>query len=73
MGKIESNRVLTKGEYIGVRQYYNHFINLYLLDDIFYEAWYFRPTNEIEKIEALDDEKKLNLYIGYMNELDKTQ
>lgn len=63
--------ISTKGNYIGVRQYYNYFINLYLLDDTFYELWYFRESNEIEKIEVLDDEKKLNLYIDNMNKLDK--
>jgi hypothetical protein len=55
------------GKYIGVRQYYGYFINLYLLEDTFYEVWYFRESNEIEKIEKLDDEKKLDLYINQMN------
>ena len=54
------------GKYLGVRTYYNYFINLYLLDGEFYELWYFRPTNEIEK---LDDKKKLDLYIQHMNQL----
>lgn len=61
--------ISTNGKYIGVRTYYNYLINLYLLNGIFYELWYFTPINEIEKIEVLDDEKKLNLYIGYMNQL----
>jgi hypothetical protein len=60
------------GKYIGVRTYYKYFINLYLLVDTFYELWYFRPTNEIEKIEKLDDEKKLNLYIEQMIMTDKS-
>ena len=59
--------ISNKGKYIGVRQYYNYFINLYLLDDIFYELWYFRESNEIEKIVKLDDKKKIDLYID--NEL----
>jgi len=61
---LKYENVVSEGKYIGVRQYYNYFINLYLLDDTFYEVWYFRPTNEIEKIEKLDDENKLNLYIS---------
>ncbi len=65
--------ISNNGKYIAVRHYYNYFINLYLLDDTFYELWYFRPTNEIEKIEKLDDNKKLNLYIQHMNKLDQQQ
>jgi hypothetical protein len=67
--------ITSKGQYIGVRSYYNYFINLYLLDDEFYELWYFREENQIEKIEKLTDKKKLDLYIGYMNNLnqDSTQ
>lgn len=60
---IQPELIFEKGKHIGVRQYYNYFINLYLLEDTFYELWYFRESNEIEKIEKLDDEKKLNLYI----------
>ena len=58
------------GKYIGVREYYNYFINLYLVEDEFYELWYFKPTNKIEKIEILDDQKKLDLYISHMYQLD---
>ncbi|WP_321289390.1 hypothetical protein [uncultured Sunxiuqinia sp.] len=50
--------ISSKGKYIGVREYYNHFINLHLIEETFYELWYFRPTNRIEKIEILDDPKK---------------
>lgn len=66
---VNSENILTKGKYIGVRQYYNFYINLYLLEDVFYEVWYFRDANEIKKIERLDDDKKLNLYIQNMNKL----
>jgi hypothetical protein len=60
-----------KGKYIGVRQYYNYYINLYLLDDVFYELWFFRDNNTVEKIEAMGNEKKLDLYISNMNRLEK--
>nr|WP_319571260.1 hypothetical protein [uncultured Draconibacterium sp.] len=60
-------QISTDGKYIGVRVYYNYTINLYLLDDVFYELWYFRGGNRIEKIEKLDDEKKLDLYINNLN------
>ena len=59
------------GKYIGVREYYNYFINLYLVEGVFYELWYFRPTNKIEKIEILEDQKKLDLFISHMYQLDK--
>lgn len=62
--------IFTEGEYIGVRFYYNYAINLYLCNDTFYEAFYFIPTNKIKKIEILNDEKKLDLYIKHMNDLD---
>lgn len=55
------------GKYIGVRLYYNYAINLYLVNDQFYELWYFKPENSIEKIEPLIDLSTLNLYINHMN------
>jgi hypothetical protein len=61
-----------KGKYLGVREYYNHFINLYLVDDTFIEVWYFQAENKIEKIEIVEDQKILDLYIDYMNKEDKT-
>ena len=64
-------QISNEGKYIGVRSYYNYAINLYLLDDVFYELWYFKPTNVIERIEVLNDEKKLNLYISSMNSQSK--
>jgi hypothetical protein len=60
------------GKYIGVRPYYNYLINLYLVNDSFCELWYFKPENKIEKIELLDDLKKIDLYINYMQELKKS-
>lgn len=56
------------GKYIGVRNYYSHAINLHLVGETFYEVWYFIPDNKIEKIEPMDDIKKLDLYIKHMNE-----
>lgn len=63
------NHISEGGKYISVREYYNYFINLYLVDEILYELYYFRPSNKIEKIEVLDDPKKLDLYINHMNKL----
>jgi hypothetical protein len=63
--------VCNQGTYIGVRKYYGYYINLYLLDDIFFEVFYSPTENKIEKVEILDDKKKLDLYINYMQKLDQ--
>ena len=62
--------VFQEGEYIGLREYYNHRINLYSLFDFFVEVWYFPAENKIEKIEVMESEKTLDLYIDKMIELD---
>ena len=62
--------VFQEGEYIGLREYYNHKINLYSLFDFFVEVWYFPEENKIEKIEVMESEKNLDLYIDKMNELE---
>ena len=64
--------VFNEAKYLGVRFYYNYAINLYTLDDLFIEVWYFKPTNRIEKIEVLGDNKTLDLYIDSMNNLRKS-
>jgi len=63
--------VFQEGKYIGFRKYYNHRINLYSLSDFFVEVWYIPAENKIEKIEVLESEKTLDLYIDKMIELDK--
>jgi hypothetical protein len=65
------SNIFLEGQYLGVRKYYGYFINLYLWKDEFYEVSYHIDSNEISKIEKLDDDKKLNLYIDYMNKIDK--
>ena len=62
--------VFQEGKYIGMREYYNYSINLYSLYDYFVEVWYSPNENKIEKIEVLESEKTLYLYIDKMNELD---
>lgn len=62
--------VFQEGQYIGMREYYNYSINLYTLYDFFVEVWYSPDENKIEKIEVLESEKTLDLYIDKMNELD---
>ncbi len=58
--------ISTNGKYIGVRVYYNYTINLYLLDDVFYELWYFRPTNVFERIDVLNYDKILDFEYIYL-------
>lgn len=53
-----------------MREYYNYSINLYSLYDFFVEVCYSPQENKIEKIEVLESEKTLDLYIDKMNELD---
>lgn len=63
--------VFQEGRYIGMREYYNYSINLYSLYDFFVEVWYSPDENKIEKIEVLESEKTLDLYIDKMTELNK--
>ena len=76
--KFRQLSILQKGEYvfqeggdIGLREYYNQKINLYSLFDFFVEVWYFPAENKIGKIEILESEKTLDLYIDKMNELNR--
>ena len=68
---MTASSVFSEGAYIGVRHYYQQYINLYLYNDFFVEVWYLPVENSIQKIELLKDLKTLNLYIDYMNDLDK--
>jgi len=66
----KANICFQNSKYIAVRYYYNHAINLYLHNDFFIEVWYFGYENKITKIETLErNDKKINLYIDYMNKL----
>jgi hypothetical protein len=46
-------------------------MNLYLWNDEFYEVYFDIDSNKISKIEKLVDEKKLNMHIDYMTEINK--
>jgi len=63
--------VFQEGQYIGMREHYNYSINLYSLYDFFVAVLYSPTKNRIEKIEVLESEKTLDLYIDKMNELNK--
>jgi hypothetical protein len=59
------------GKYLGVREYYDHFINLYLVEDTFIEVAYFPKENKVAEIEILQDQERLDLYIDYMIKAEK--
>ncbi|HQB27803.1 MAG TPA: hypothetical protein PLO29_02530 [Paludibacter sp.] len=60
-----------KGKFIAVREIQNYIINLHLVDDTFIEFWFDCTEYRIEKIEILEDEKQLSLFIDYMNDMEK--
>jgi hypothetical protein len=60
-----------EGKYLGVREYYDHFINLYLVEDTFIEVAYFPNENKVAEIEILQDQERLDLYIDYMIKAEK--
>jgi hypothetical protein len=65
-GKI----IFSKGSYIAVRDYYNYKVQLYGLKGFYVEVWYNPRTNSIDKIETMDNEKSLNLYLSDIEILD---
>jgi hypothetical protein len=67
----EKGKILfSKGSYIAVRDYYNYKVQLYGLKGFYVEVWYHPKMNNIDKIEALNDEKSLNLYLSDIEILD---
>ncbi len=67
----EFNDIFLEGKCIAVRLYFEYFMNLYLWNDEFYEVYFDIDSNKIIKIEKLFDEKKLNMYIDYMIQINK--
>jgi hypothetical protein len=55
--------LFSKGSYIAVRNYYNYKVQLYSLNGFYIEVWYHPKLNSIDKIETLENEKNLNLYL----------
>lgn len=62
------NFVCNNATFLAFREYYNRFINLYVLDDVFFEVFMTVERDGIEKVEILNDQKKFDLYILYMRE-----
>lgn len=56
--------VFDKGEFIAVREYYNHRVCLYSLPGFFVEVHYSPDSNQITRIEKVNDEKTLSLYLS---------
>jgi hypothetical protein len=60
----KSSFLFPDGTYIAVRDYYNYKVQLYSLWGFYVEVWYHPKMNSIDKIEALNDEKSLKLYLS---------
>ncbi len=58
------------GTYIAVRDYYNYKVQLYSLWGFYVEVWYHPKLNRIDKIEVLENEKSLNLYLSDIEIMD---
>ena len=65
----KGNIVFSEGKYLGVRSYYNYYVNLYLLEEFYVEVFYHPALNKIDKIEVLEKLKTLDLYIDSMNKI----
>jgi hypothetical protein len=57
-----------KGEYISRIKYYGFYINLYVLEGNFVEAYFNRYTNTLDQVEMMDPaDDRLNLYAVCVN------
>jgi len=56
--------LFAKGDYIAVRDYYNYKVQLYSLHGFWVEVWYHPVMNSIDKIEVMESNKTLNLYLS---------
>ncbi|HXP49232.1 MAG TPA: hypothetical protein VN922_04715 [Bacteroidia bacterium] len=56
--------IWTNGEFVGSRDYYGYKVSLYVLEGLYVEVWYFVVSNKIEKIEPIEDEHSLELYLN---------
>ena len=55
------------GSYTMSRDYLNYTIALYELSGFFVEVWYSELADEVERIEILDDDCQLDLYLPYID------
>lgn len=51
------------GSYVISRSFYNYTISLYAINGFFVEVWYLPNNNELRKVEIVEDEKILDLYL----------
>ena len=56
--------LFSNGDYIAVRSCDNHKVQLYSLYGFYVEVWYNAATNSIDKIEVLESEKTLSLFLS---------
>lgn len=55
------------GSYTMSRDFHDYTIALYELGGFFVEVWYSEIIDEVEKIEILEDEQRLDLYLPYID------
>lgn len=56
------------GKFIGSMEIPDYIVNLHLVEDTFIEFWFYLPDYTIDRIEILEDEERLNLFINHMND-----
>jgi len=55
------------GKYVGVREYYNHKINLYAAYGFFVEVWYANFENKVVKVQVANRELVDMMYADKVN------
>lgn len=55
------------GEYVSTRQYYSMKVNLYMMPGFMAEIYYSPYLNQIERIELLEDPKKLDRHLDQID------
>lgn len=58
-----ANRITNFGQFVEAIEYYNRRINLYAVDNVYYEVYYNQETNDIEKINQVT-EQDLTKYLN---------
>ena len=60
--------ITDKGKCIASMEIPDYIVNLHLVEDTFLEFWFYLPDYTIDRIEILEDEERLNLFINHMND-----
>ncbi len=55
--------LLTDGKHIAQVKQNNHLLNLYSLNDFFVEVYFSVTTSQVDKIELVNDDSRIDFYI----------